>query len=519
MSAPGSLLDRLGAWLPALASHLWVSTIFLAGALLVLLAVGRRVPAGARFALALAGIAKFALPAALVTAAARGFGPRLAAPLPELPRQLVDGPLSLPAPSSAGPPAWMGAVVALWLAVALLLAARQSLARRRLVALVVRTARPPLRREAEALGRARRQLGVRRSVDLVRSPLPEAPAVVRVVRPLVVLPEGECDQLSDEELEALLLHEVAHVARRDNLWARLEALVGALFWFHPLLWVARAITRTERERACDERVADAAGEQTYLAALRKFCHAAIAPRLPGVSCMATAKLEGRIEHVMGYAARRNRQVSGGTVAAIAVASLAVFTVLSGLAGGRAAAEEPSGAGPYAVRATATRSGDDVTLRAEISENATGNVVSAPAVRFRADQEATVSSASDELQVRLRVTPDAEGRLDLLVEVDRAGERVQTTELVILPDGTGAGAVEPRYSGDPINMSLKDADLRDVLGTFGRITGMEVEIDEGVQGLVTVEWVNVPWDRALHELLAEHGLRYHAKEGVLRVSRQ
>ena len=85
--------------------------------------------------------------------------------------------------------------------------------------------------------------------------------------------------------------------------------------------------------------------------------------------------------------------------------------------------------------------------------------------------------------------------------------------------TPAEGTEPAttYSGAPINLRLKNADVRDVLTTFGKITGMEVEIDEAVQGTVTVVWTDVPWDQAFENLMETTRLTYHIEGNTIHVS--
>ena len=81
---------------------------------------------------------------------------------------------------------------------------------------------------------------------------------------------------------------------------------------------------------------------------------------------------------------------------------------------------------------------------------------------------------------------------------------------------GAGADE-RYVGEPISMSLRDADLVETLRTFSRIGGFNLIIQPGVKGMVTVELSGVPWDQALDAILRMHGLGMDVTQGVLRVA--
>jgi len=78
--------------------------------------------------------------------------------------------------------------------------------------------------------------------------------------------------------------------------------------------------------------------------------------------------------------------------------------------------------------------------------------------------------------------------------------------------------EKRFTGEPISLELKDADVKDVLRTFAKITGLNVVVDPGVSGSVTVNLENVPWDQCLDIILRVNGLDYVVENNVLRVAR-
>ena len=65
--------------------------------------------------------------------------------------------------------------------------------------------------------------------------------------------------------------------------------------------------------------------------------------------------------------------------------------------------------------------------------------------------------------------------------------------------------DQRWVGEPISLSLKNADLTEVLRTFARLTDTNLVIDPAVRGEVTVELKDVPWDQALWVILKTHGL--------------
>jgi TonB family protein len=74
-----------------------------------------------------------------------------------------------------------------------------------------------------------------------------------ILRPVIVLPSGAADWPEDRR-RIVLSHELAHIARNDWLLQICAELTRAIYWFHPLLWLAAARLRQESERACDDAV-------------------------------------------------------------------------------------------------------------------------------------------------------------------------------------------------------------------------------------------------------------------------
>lgn len=89
--------------------------------------------------------------------------------------------------------------------------------------------------------------------------------------------------------------------------------------------------------------------------------------------------------------------------------------------------------------------------------------------------------------------------------ERREARRRTAEALARFAWTDLGPREHRWAGEPINLSLKDADLVEVLRSFAKMVDVNLVIDPGVQGKVTVELRDVPWDQALYVILKTHGL--------------
>ncbi len=150
--------------------------------------------------------------------------------------------------------AFRGALALIWAAVVLAGLARIVAGWRRLAEFTDMT-RPldPLR-HGPALDRVRQALGVATLPPIVTSPTAREPVAVGLLQPRVVLPEGLAEVASRDVLRDVLIHECAHVFRRD-LWIGLvQRLVSALFWPHPLIHHVSSQLARAREEVCDNHV-------------------------------------------------------------------------------------------------------------------------------------------------------------------------------------------------------------------------------------------------------------------------
>ncbi|MEO7319471.1 MAG: M56 family metallopeptidase [Chthoniobacteraceae bacterium] len=109
-------------------------------------------------------------------------------------------------------------------------------------------------RLAAMLAECAARFRVSEKLTVIETDMVPGPAVMGLWRPRLLLPPGLASRLSDDELRFVLLHECAHLRRRDllALWALTVARV--LHWFNPLVWIAVRVARTDAELACDEAV-------------------------------------------------------------------------------------------------------------------------------------------------------------------------------------------------------------------------------------------------------------------------
>jgi beta-lactamase regulating signal transducer with metallopeptidase domain len=98
----------------------------------------------------------------------------------------------------------------------------------------------------------------------------QAPVVNGVLHSRISLPEGIDQLLTESELTAVLLHEVTHAKRRDNLIRLIHEAGLCLLWFHPLMWITGSRLALYREFSCDERVIQNAYGPDLVSALAKL---------------------------------------------------------------------------------------------------------------------------------------------------------------------------------------------------------------------------------------------------------
>jgi beta-lactamase regulating signal transducer with metallopeptidase domain len=99
------------------------------------------------------------------------------------------------------------------------------------------------------------QLGYRRKVLLLQSPSLASPIAFGILRPAIGLPLDFADQFNPATQDAVLAHELAHLAARDPLWYCVADMASALLWWHPLVWWARRQLHRHCELAADQATA------------------------------------------------------------------------------------------------------------------------------------------------------------------------------------------------------------------------------------------------------------------------
>jgi bla regulator protein blaR1 len=294
------------AWTAALVNHLWQSTGVVGIALLLAWSLKKN-HARVRYWVWMSASLKFLVPFSLLTMAggwlraliapnAMG-NPVIAAAMEQVTQPfsdtLIPNPwtaLTVPHSASALPVI----LLTLWICGVLVVISRFVRAWNRICA-AKRSASP---------------LALAANLPVLSTAMPIEPGIVGIFRPMLLLPEGILGRLTPAQLDAVLVHEMSHVRRRDNLTFAVHMLVEALFWFHPAVWWIGKRLIDERERACDEAVVQAGGEaQTYAEGILNVCKFYAESPVACVAGVTGSDLKKRIKRIMAEQIGQNVSLS------------------------------------------------------------------------------------------------------------------------------------------------------------------------------------------------------------------
>ena len=166
-------------------------------------------------------------------------------------------------------------------------------------------------------------LDIKQSCRVRRSDAVTVPMMWGFFRPVILLP-ADADGWGRQRLRAVLLHETAHIQRRDWLMQTVVQISCAVYWFNPLVWIVARQMRAEAEIACDDHVLNTGYRSTeyaqHLIEVVRDLKAFGAASRTAVAMARRSKMEWRLRTVL--AEDRNRQPL--TKAAVVIGLLAVI---------------------------------------------------------------------------------------------------------------------------------------------------------------------------------------------------
>jgi len=175
------------------------------------------------------------------------------------------------------------------------------------------------------------RMGVSAPAGLRQSARVDGPVLAGWWRPVILVPAGFLSGLPPAQVEALLLHELAHVRRHDVLVGRLQAVVETLLFFHPATWWISRQVRQAREACCDDLVVQAgSGRATYAQALAALAERAVEGT--AATAWAPAATDGSLlDRIQRLVVPPEAPSTAGRRLSIVAAALLMVTVPVGLA--------------------------------------------------------------------------------------------------------------------------------------------------------------------------------------------
>lgn len=148
------------------------------------------------------------------------------------------------------------------------------------------------------------------------------PFVLGVRKPKIYLPFS----MDPQEAEYVIAHEQAHIRRGDPLWKLLGFLLLAIYWFHPLLWVAYGLFCRDVEFACDEKVVKTLNPQERADYSQALLHCSIGRRKMGAMPLAFGEVgvQQRVKTILRYKKPRVWMIAGAVVILV-VAAVCLLT--------------------------------------------------------------------------------------------------------------------------------------------------------------------------------------------------
>ena len=155
---------------------------------------------------------------------------------------------------------------------------------------------------AAACEQLRQAMRITRQVSIAVCDHIAQPVLIGILRPLILLPASALSGWTPEELEMVLVHELAHVRRWDNLVNLLQRIVESALFFHPAVWLISRQVRRDREECCDAVVVSPIERPHDYAALLVSIAAKLQARRPAAlaaaSAMADHPLAGRVRRIL-----------------------------------------------------------------------------------------------------------------------------------------------------------------------------------------------------------------------------
>jgi beta-lactamase regulating signal transducer with metallopeptidase domain len=152
----------------------------------------------------------------------------------------------------------------------------------------------------------KQKMNITKNVQVKVSRIVSLPMIMGVLKPVILIPAGLVSGFSQEQLETILAHELAHLKRHDFLLNGLQSVLDVIYFFHPAMWLLSAQIRKERENCCDDLALEVSGSKLLLAkTLVQLQETIYTPKLAMAFGKKSYSLLERVQRIVGIGSPRN----------------------------------------------------------------------------------------------------------------------------------------------------------------------------------------------------------------------
>src|SRR5215813_7949871 len=312
----------------------------------------------------------------------------------------IDSQTGLSDTSAPLRPKWIGWALMLWLAGSFLILGRLLIGTANIWWIADRAEKVIDTRWLNAANDIAWQIGLMRPVQLLKTPRLSMPVTCGLINAAILLP-SDADRWPLERRQVVLIHELAHVKRRDCLTQLFAQIACSLYWFNPLVWLASRQLRIERERACDDQVihigtkaSDYAG---HLLEMARTFRSIKCSSLAAVAIARRSELEGRLLAILDPDLKRRELKRPAVVSVVAVIVLMVFPLATIRLTAKAQEQTASSVEPETAMVTAPDHASGISKPSPMDSSVTpamsADHLSAEKTERPADEETTANQAA------------------------------------------------------------------------------------------------------------------------------
>lgn len=175
------------------------------------------------------------------------------------------------------------------------------------------------------------RVGLRRPITFLQSQKVRVPTVIGILKPVVLVPAMILSGWPAEQLETIMVHELAHIRRHDFLINILQSVMEAVFFYHPIVWIISDNIRQEREHCCDDHTIKFCGKvSVYARALANLGALQIDTARPALAITGNKKsIKYRVERLINRKKMKNNATEKIIVGLVLLISVLVITLSTG----------------------------------------------------------------------------------------------------------------------------------------------------------------------------------------------